>query len=97
MSLLRLASRYSKSLIQLAIENKKLEEVHTDMNLLHQVCKDNRDFVLMLKSPIINGDKKKYILEKIFSDRVSDITINFFEILVRKRREAYLDDIARSF
>ena len=56
MSLIRLASRYSKSLLQLAKENKKLEEVYQDMTLLHQICTSNRDFVLMLKSPIIKRD-----------------------------------------
>ena len=81
MSLIRLASRYSKSLMHLAINNKKLEEVHQDMELLHQVCVSNRDFVLMLKSPIIKPDMKQNILERIFKDKISDITFNFFRQL----------------
>lgn len=97
MSLIRLASRYSKSLLQLAKENKKLEEVYQDMTLLHQICTSNRDFVLMLKSPIIKPDVKQKILEKIFKGKITEITFGFFKIVLRKRREAYLDHVAKSF
>ena len=58
MSELRVASRYSKSLITLAQDQGILEEVHSDMLMFLNVCRENRDFVLMLKNPIISNDKK---------------------------------------
>ena len=58
----RLATRYAKSLIDLAIEKGQLEKVFADMQWLQAVCKSNRDFVNLLRSPIIKGDTKKKIL-----------------------------------
>ena len=47
----RLASRYAKSLIDLAIEKGQLENVYADMQWSAAVCKSNRDFVNLLTQP----------------------------------------------
>lgn len=91
------ASRYAKSLIDLAIATKQLEEVHKDMLLINQVCTNNHDFVLMLESPIIKTDKKMAIFKKVFDGKISNTTLAFLNIIATKRREGYIDDIARSF
>ena len=51
------ASRYAKSLIDLAVETKQLEEVANDMRLIKKVCKENREFVILLESPVVKTDK----------------------------------------
>ena len=61
----RLASRYAKALIDLAIERGQLEEVFADMKWLQSVCKSNRDFVNVLRSPVIKADVKKKIVEAV--------------------------------
>ena len=52
----RLATRYAKSLIDLAIEKGQLEKIFADMQWLQAVCKGNRDFVNVLRSPVIKAD-----------------------------------------
>ncbi len=93
----RVASRYVKSLLGLAVEQGMLEIVHTDMQFIDKVCHSNRDFVLMLKSPIIRHEKKKDILNKIFSGRIHALTMSIIEILTRKNREPLLPSIASEF
>ena len=51
----RLAARYAKSILGLAIEKSQLEEVYKDMVLLQETCKSSRDFVNLLRSPIIKA------------------------------------------
>ena len=97
MSELRVASRYAKSLLELAAEQGVLEEVHADMISFHKVCTVNRDFYLMLKNPIIKHDKKLAILKAIFSDKVNKLTLAIFDIITRKNRESILDAIAKEF
>ena len=53
-----IAERYAKSLFELALETGKLEEVRKDMDLMVDVCLNNRDFRQMLISPVIRPDKK---------------------------------------
>ncbi|MFI5171164.1 MAG: ATP synthase F1 subunit delta [Chitinophagales bacterium] len=97
MSATKLAYRYAKSIIGLAIEKGKLEEVMNDMRTLNDVTDNNRDFYLMLKSPIVNGDKKMQVTKLIFSGKLTDITEAFINILMVKNRESFLPEIIDSF
>ena len=97
MSEYRIASRYAKSLLDLAVEKKQLEEVNKDILLFSETVESNRDLVLMLKSPIITHDKKLTILNKLFGEKVNGLTLAFFQILTKKHREAYLPQIATEF
>jgi F-type H+-transporting ATPase subunit delta len=93
----RLASRYAKSLIGLAIEKGQLEQVFADMQWLHAVCKSNRDFVNLLRSPIIRNDVKKKILTAVTDGKISELTAAFNSLLVTKNRERYLPEIVSAF
>ena len=96
MSESRAASRYAKSLLGLASEKNVLEEVHADMLNFSSVCDQNRDFVLLLKNPVIKHDKKRAILSKVFG-RSNKLTLAIFDIITRKNREPLLPAIAKEF
>ena len=93
----RLATRYAKSLIDLAIEKGELEKVFADMQWLNGVCKSNRDFVNLLRSPIIKGDTKKKILEAVTTGNISEMTAAFNRLLITKGRESNLPEISQAF
>lgn len=94
----KVASRYAKSLLDLGIEQKALEALIKDMSLITEVCNENPDFITLLKSPIVRGDKKKAIITEVFySSFSSEITKAFIEIILRKKRESILYAIAVSF
>ncbi len=93
----RAASRYAKSLLQLAQEKNVLDSVVQDMNLFAKICEENRALVSTLKSPIIGRDKKQAILKKIFEGKINALTVSFFDIIVRKNREGELPQIAQEF
>jgi F-type H+-transporting ATPase subunit delta len=93
----RLASRYAKSLMDLAIEKGQLEKVFADMQWLNAACKSNRDFVNLLRSPVIKADTKKKILSAVTNGHISEMTAGFNALLITKGRESYLPEIATSF
>ena len=93
----RAASRYVKSLLSLAVEKNALEAVHSDMLMFSKVVDDNRAFELLLRNPIIKHEKKRDILQKVFSGRVHPLTLSIFDILTRKNREPLLPAIAKEF
>jgi len=93
----RLAERYAKSLIDLSAELKQLDSVHQDMVSLQSICKQSREFVLMLNSPIINADKKHKIINTITEGKISKITQTFIQLLCSKNRESNLPGIVTSF
>lgn len=96
MSSQRIATRYAKSLIELAQEKGKLDRVLEDVQSFSEVAK-NREFALMLKSPIIKGDKKQQIFKKMFEGKYDELTMAFLNILLKKGREAQLEEIAIEF
>ena len=93
----RAASRYVKSLLSLAVEKNALEAVHGDMLMFSKLVDENRAFELLLRNPIIKHEKKRDILNKVFSGRVHPLTMSIFEILTRKNREPLLPAIAKEF
>jgi len=97
MSNTRLATRYAKSLIGLAIERNELEKVFGDMEWLQSLCKGNRDFVNMLRSPVIKSDTKGKIVKAVAQNNIGLLTNSFIQLLINKGRESALPEIAAAF
>ncbi len=93
----RLAHRYAKSLVDLSIELNQFNAVHDDIILLNSICIQSREFILMLKSPIISADKKYKIIQAITSGKISKTTQTFIKVISAKHRESYLPDIITEF
>lgn len=89
--------RYAKSLLDLALERNALEEVKEDMAYVLQVIESSRDLRILLKSPVVNADKKGTILREILGKDVSELTYAFINIVLAKSREAELEGIASGF
>ena len=93
----RLAGRYAKSILTLAIERNQLDTVYNDMEYLHSVSEVNKEFVTVLKSPVISPDKKETILAAVTNGKISDLSSLFIRLLFRKGREMYLPEITTAF
>ena len=93
----RLAGRYAKSILDLSIETGQLEDVYKDMVLLQTVCRGSRDFVNLLRSPVIPEDKKIKIWDIITTGKITTLTTAFFKLLLAKDREANFPEIVAAF
>jgi F-type H+-transporting ATPase subunit delta len=94
----RLAIRYAKSILDLAVERNSLDAVLKDMQLLNSICSQSQDFVVMLRSPVINGDKKISVISEVLKGKnISELTYAFIKLLVTKGRESVLPEIAGAF
>lgn len=93
----RLAGRYAKSLLDLASEQNQVDAVYADMKLLQQICKTNRDFVAVLRSPVIKPSAKGKIINSVSENKVSKLTTAFIALLVNKAREVNLPEIVTAF
>ncbi|NCI45479.1 ATP synthase F1 subunit delta [Sediminibacterium soli] len=93
----RLANRYAKSLIDIAVERAQLEAAYADMKYLENVCRASRDFRNLLKSPVIKADQKGKIIDAVINGNVSALTTAFISLLVKKGRESELLEIANAF
>lgn len=88
------SERYAKALFELAVEQKQEDAIYSDARELVSVCQENKLLVLVLKSPVIGEEKKEKILKDLFEGRFHVMTMKFLLILVRKKRELYIPEIA---
>jgi F-type H+-transporting ATPase subunit delta len=93
----RLASRYAKSILDLAIERNEVDKVFQDMEWLYAAIKSSRELVNLLRSPIINLDTKNKIMSEVTKGKIGELTAAFVKLLVQKGRESVLPEIVNSF
>jgi F-type H+-transporting ATPase subunit delta len=93
----RVSGRYAKSLIDLAIEQNKLDLIYADMLVFNNTLDANPALGVLFKSPIVQGEKKLVVVKQIFATSFNAMTISFLELVIRKKREYYLSDIANAF
>jgi len=93
----RLANRYAKALFELALEQKKLDQVGKDMLYISQTIDENIELAQMLKSPIIKLAKKETVLHALFAKETDAISLRFMMLVAEKTREEYLAYFANEF
>jgi len=76
----RVASRYSKALLELAVEMKQLDRVSEDVATLKKAILSSRDLELLLASPIVKTDKKQAIFNEVFKNAFSPIFEGLFRL-----------------
>ncbi len=91
----RVARRYAKALMDMAVETNQVEAVKNDVDILRHATTGELD--LVLKSPVIRQDKKQAIFTAIFGSKVSQLTSMFFRLLIEKGREIGLSEILDAF
>lgn len=97
MSEYKVATRYAKSLIDLATEQNQLEAVKTDMVLFVDTVRLSGTLNAVLRNPIVSPSKKASILTALFGDKVQPSTLGFFKIMIAKMRSEILFDTAKEF
>ncbi len=92
-----IAERYAGALFELAREKNSLERVYADITELHETIRQTRVMKIFLRAPIVNPGKKKVVMKSIFGDRFDTLTMSFLSLLLSKRRESLIPDIALQF
>ena len=87
---IRVASRYAKSFIELAMEQGVLEQAYNDMKVILEICKTNHDFAVFLKSPVVKTDKKQAVLKQIFSGKLNKVSEDFVQLIASHKSKLTL-------
>jgi F-type H+-transporting ATPase subunit delta len=94
---LKTARRYANALLQISIEQNKLETILKDVELIHNTVEGSRELKLFMKSPIIKSDEKRAVLHELFGNQTDSLTVQFLDLVVKKGRESLLDQIMQGF
>jgi F-type H+-transporting ATPase subunit delta len=93
----KVSLRYANSLMDISTENKSVEKVSKDMELVLSAIHSSSDLRRLLEDPIIRSEKKQSVLEEIFEKKVSQESMNFMKFIVDKHREEFLENIIEKF
>ena len=89
----RIAKRYSKALFHLADEQGKQDQILEDLLRLRTVINESSELHAMLHNPLIQGEVKANLLQRLFVHDMDRLTIRFIELLCRKRRSAFIKEV----
>lgn len=93
----KLSSRYAKALYDFAGEKNQIEEVYGDLKLFAGALNENRELQMLLRNPVVQPHQKHHFFESVFNGTMHDITYQFLDVLLMKRREPALDTICDEF
>lgn len=89
---------YANGLIDLALEKDCLDEVHSDIDTLVGIFKEDESVREFLLNPMMPGDKKKDVIDKLAKDaKLTPYTVNFLGLLIDQDRLVSADSIFDAF
>ncbi|HMS66290.1 MAG TPA: ATP synthase F1 subunit delta [Ignavibacteria bacterium] len=89
--------RYSLALYDTAKEKGQLKEVTKDINFAIDLITSNRDLEMFFSSPVIPKQKKLDVVKNIFGGKVSDLCLDFMNLLFEKRRGDLTLEVFKDF
>lgn len=93
----KVAKRYARALFNTAQKANVIESVESDLNAIAQLVESHPEFRGFLASPRISRDDKITIAEKLFSDRVTALTMSMLRLMLVKRRETEFAAVREEF
>lgn len=90
------AKRYATALFELAKEQNQLEQVENELRAINKAIKENPELISLLKSPKFSAEKKKEIINEIFSS-ASTLVLNTIMLLSDRHRVDEVTEVADAY
>lgn len=87
---------YAKAIFDLALEEKKLEQFLKELKSIKTIVLENKDFMKLLTSPVLDSVKKDQIVDKVLVNFQSTI-VAYVKLLVRNDRFNLIENIVDEF
>lgn len=94
---IRVARRYAAALFGVANRDGILDAVAADLTLISRFLADVPYLRAVLMQPLVSDTRKYTVVDEAFGDRVTASSLNFFKLLIRKRREDLVSECIREF
>jgi F-type H+-transporting ATPase subunit delta len=88
---------YSSALFELALETDMIDKILVEYEFVKNSIDNNPDFYEILISPKIAIEEKKKIVETTYGAHISTELINFFKILMDKKRSQVIREVYDDF
>jgi F-type H+-transporting ATPase subunit delta len=93
----RVAIRYAKAILGLALEQKLEEIVYNDFKMVIRLVASSKDLKSVFNSPVIQSWRKKNAFSELLSANVCKLTMDFVLLLTNKHRESLILDVMSEY
>jgi F-type H+-transporting ATPase subunit delta len=90
---IRLREIYAQTLFELAAEQKSVDTVKNDLDILSGIIEQEKNFIKLLGSPYFSTDYKEQWARKLLSEVVTSLTMTFLSTVIKHGRARLLTDI----
>ena len=88
---------YADTLLRTAERAGVIDAVSADLDRFLAVLDAEPTFGRFLAAPQIRGEEKRGVLERVFGERLHPLVVRFLHVLVARRREALVPEIAAAW
>jgi F-type H+-transporting ATPase subunit delta len=92
-----IARVYAEALFEIAQEREQAASVREELSNLAEVVRRSEPWRTFLETPAIRREEKAATIEKVFRGRISDLVLDFLQVVARKNRLVLLCEIEKSF
>ncbi|GBD03781.1 ATP synthase subunit delta [bacterium HR19] len=90
-----IAEKYARALVLAGKDMQELDKIYHDMKIFQELF-SSESVKFVISSPSYSRQRKLDFISSIARDKnFSPITENFLKLVIKKRREGFLDDILR--
>lgn len=89
--------RYSDALMDIALEQDKLDRFLNDLEYVWRTLEQYQRLKQAIMAPNVRSEAKKEILEEIFGADIDQYTLFFLYLLVDMGREIYLEQVIKIY
>jgi len=97
MSDLAICRRYAAALHAEAESAGLIETVDGDVAAIRDAVGKSRELALLFASPVINAGKKRTIIETLFAEHISDLSLRFLLLLNDKGRADMVESVLAEY
>jgi F-type H+-transporting ATPase subunit delta len=91
------ARRYAEAFFSIAHEANKIDEYQAELGKIVNIIQETESLGEYFAHPLVPTKEKQEIAKQLFSQQVSQITLNFLLLVLDKRRETYLQLIFKEY
>jgi len=93
----RIGRRYARALYDTAKKYDVVAAVESDLKAITDALDRDPAFKEFLIAPYTSGEEKTAILERLFSDRITALTMQILRVMLEKRREQDIPAVQAEF
>ena len=92
-----ISKRYAIALFELAKETDKMDLFNSQVELIYNSIKDDKEFLAVLNHPRISSGEKFNLFQNIYKDNISEEVLGLISIVIKKNRETEMLEILEIF